>query len=117
MRYYEKSQVTISEDTTSQPKQIRFSEAFDDVDVELLKDVVVRQETFPVGSHSISLGNIAEGRFFLVKPKSQIQFQLNGANAFTLRANKVMKGWLTFAQVDIIVSTEPAEVLIVLAGE
>lgn len=117
MRYYEKSQITLSEDSTNPPKQIRLSESFDDVDVELLKDVIIRQETFPVGSHSISLGNIAEGRYFLIKPKAQIQCSINGAPAYTLRANKVTKGWLIFNAITITVSTQPVEVLIVLAGE
>lgn len=107
----------MSEDTTNPPKQIRLSESFDDTDVELLKDIIIRQETFPVGAHSISLGNIAEGRYFLIKPKSQIQLSINGAPAYTLRANKVTKGWLIFNQVTITVSTQPAEVLILLAGE
>lgn len=107
----------MSEDTVSIPKQIRVSEAFEDIDVELLKDIVVRQETFPVGAHTIGLGNIAEGRYFLIKPKAQVQLSINGAPAYTLRANKITKGWLIFNAVTLTVSTEPAEVLIVLAGE
>lgn len=118
MRVYENTQLTISEDTTTAPKRIRLSETFIDADTTLIPEIVQRQETFPVGSHTIGLGNITQGRWLYVYPKAaNVQLQLNGSNALTLRANKVSRMWVIFTGVVLIVSTAPAEVLIVLGGE
>lgn len=116
MRLYNKTSLIISEDSSTDPKMIRFSEAFEDTDVTLLPEVTVRQETFPVATHVISLGNIAQGRFLFIKPKAQIVASIGG-QTLTLRANKVFTAWVEFTSLSIIVSGTPAEVVIALAGQ
>lgn len=120
LRVRDTQTLLISEDQTTNPKKIRLQEQFDDVDLTTLSEVNTRQETFPVGTHSIDLGNIAEGRFIYVKPianTGQVQLELNGSNALTLRNGKPSKLWTLFNQVNLIVSGNAAEVLIVVAGE
>ena len=116
MKFTEKSKLVLSSDTNNEPKQIRFSEEFEDIDVTNLKESVTRQETFPVGTHSISMGNIALGRFLLIKPKNNLTASIGGEN-LNLKGGKISRLWADFASLDIVVSTEPQEVLIVVAGE
>lgn len=116
MRISEKTKVTISHDTLGEPKSIRFSEDFEDIDFTLLKEVVVRQETFPVGSHVIQLNNIAQGKFLYIKPSKDLQVSINGASAQTFRGLKASKMWMTVTALTII-TTDIQEVLIVCAGE
>lgn len=95
-------------------------EEFDQVDLETVSEVKTRQETFPIGTHPIELGNIAEGRFLYVKAigeSGQVQLELNGSNALTLRNGKASKLWTIFNQVNLIISGSPTEVLVVVAGE
>lgn len=116
MRIYEKISLKISEDASSDPKNIRFAEEVEDTNTELLPEVVVRQEIFPVGSHNIPLGNIAEGRYLFIKPTAQITFKLNNGTDLTLRAGKVFRAWINFTQLDITVSSNPAQVVLFAAG-
>lgn len=118
MRFYEKTKITISEDTTNEPKLIRLSEDIETTDVLLLKENVLRQETFPVGAHSIPLGNIALGKFLYIKPKADLEFALNGsATLYKVRGGKASKLWVEFTSLNITISTDPQEVLLYCAGE
>ena len=120
LRFKEETNIIISEDQTSNPKKIRFKEEFDDVDLENLKEVSSRQESFPIGSHDIQLNNIAEGRFIYVKPigsTGTVQLEINGSNALTIKNGKATKLWTIFNQVRLIISGAANEVLIVVAGE
>ena len=121
LRFKEATEIIISEDTTTNPKFIRLKEAYEDIDLTNLAEVVSRQETFPIGTHAINLNNIAEGRFIYVKPITktggQVQLEINGSNALTLRNGKATKLWTIFASINLIVSGQSNEVLVVLAGE
>lgn len=117
MRLQEKATIILSDDSTNEPKQIRFRQEFEDIDVTLLKESITRQEKFPIGSTVISMGQIAQGKFFVIKPTKAIQLKLN--NSLTLlnvRANKFTKMWIDFTSVEIV-TTEEQDVLIVIAGE
>ena len=117
MRYYEKSQILLSEDTLSTPKQVRFSEEFEDVDLSLLKESVTRSEAFPVGTHAIGLGNIALGKFLCIKPAADLDVSINGAAVQKFRGGKISKLWIEFTTLSITVSTDPQTVVLVVAGE
>jgi hypothetical protein len=118
MRYYEKTKILLSEDTLSEPKLTRFGEEFEDVDLVALKEVVLRQETFPVGTHAISLGNIATAKLLIVKPdESDITITVNGsATPIKCLAGKRSKIWSEITSLDITL-TVAQEVLVLLAGE
>jgi hypothetical protein len=117
MRLLERTTILLSEDLGPEPKKIRFKEQFENSELELIKEVKVLQEVFPIGTHSISLGNIAQGRFLLIKPKSNVQISINGGAALTLREDKVTKMWLNFTQLSLTVTGSASEVIIVVAGQ
>lgn len=117
MRYYEKSQVLLSEDTLSVPKKVRFSEEFEDADIALLKESVVRQESFPVGTHSISLGNIAQGKWLFIKPTNDLEVKIDAGSNQTFRGGKISKMWVNFTALEITVSTAAQVVVLGIAGE
>ena len=116
MQLREKAKLTISEDAVTEPKSIRFQEDFEDIDTTLLKEIVVRQETFPIGTHAISLGNISTGKFLYIKPKKDLQVSINGGANQTFRGGKASKLWMTVTSLSII-PTEAQEVILVCAGE
>jgi hypothetical protein len=96
---------------------MRFSEDFEDTDTALIKECLVRQESFPIGTHSISLGNIAQGKWLLVKPVNDLQIKLDTGSNQTLRGGKISKMWVNFTALEITVSTAAQVVVLVVAGE
>lgn len=119
MRFYEKSQLILSEDTLNVPQQIRFAEAFEDVDVTNIAEAVSRQEAFVVGTTSIPLEQISTSAAALIfiKPASDINISINGGTAFTVLGGKRTKMWVKgLTSLDVIVSGQPIQVLIVVGG-
>jgi hypothetical protein len=116
MRIYEKLKLTVSEDTLTEPKLIRFSEELEETDVTTLTEAVLRQETFPVGVNAISLGNIAEGKFLAVKPDADCVVTIDGA-ALTLKGEKLSLMWVKIAtSLTLTISGADQEVLVFVAG-
>jgi hypothetical protein len=115
MRIIDKVKLTVSSDTLNEPKLIRLAEEFEDIDTTLLKESVTRQETFPVGTHSIGLGNIALGKFLYIKPAKDLQAIING-ESITLRGGKASKMWVSVTTLSIT-TAEIQEVLVFCAGE
>ena len=108
----------LSEDTTNDPKLMRFSEEFEDVDVALLKESVSRVENFPVGSIAISLGNIAQGKFLYIKPKSDISITLDAGSPIVIRGGKATKMWAAFTALSLTIpGTAGIDVSLLVAGE
>lgn len=117
MRFSEKARIQISADTLNEPKLIRFDESFEDVDVLAIKEVVTRQEEFPVGTHSISLGNIALAKLLIVKPENDLEILVNGSvTPLKCLAGKRTKIWAEVTSLSIV-TAEAQEVLVLLAGE
>ena len=118
MRFLENTKILISEDTKNDPKLIRFAESFEDIDLTTLKEISLRQETFPVGTHTISLGNIALAKFLIVKPDMDLEINVNGSiTPLKLKGEKFSKLWAEVTSLTITVAVEPQEVLVLLAGE
>jgi len=116
MRLLEKIQATLSEDNVNDPKLIRFSQTYESVDLTLLKECLQRVETFPIGTHSIGFGNIAQGRWFHIKPNLDMGISINSGTVLTLRANKATSMWVNFTSLDLVVSA-PTVVTLLVAGE
>ena len=118
MRYSEKTRILLSADTLNEPKQIRFDESFEDVDVLTLKESVLRQEEFPIGTHIISLGNIALAKLLIIKPTNDLEILVNGSvTPIKCLAGKHTKLWAEVTSLSIVVSTAAQGVLVLLAGE
>jgi hypothetical protein len=116
MRLREQAQITLSEDTLTDPKQIRFGEIIDDIDTSLITECVTRVEKFPIGTTAISMGNIAAGKFLYIKPTSDLDIVINTSQTLTLRGGKATKMWVNFTALSLIVSTAAQNVTLVLAG-
>lgn len=123
LRFYDKQKITISEDASVEPKLIRCQEESEVTDVTTLSEVVTRQETFPVGTHVISLGNISQGKFLMIKPKASttagtVVMNLDGSlTAHSLRAGKITKMWTNYTSLSLTVAVASVELLIVMAGD
>jgi hypothetical protein len=116
MRIQDKSIILLSEDLSTDPKQIRFKSDSEDIDISSLVQSKTVQEVLPVGIHNISLGNISQGKFLYVKPRNACVVSLDGQN-ISLIANKTSKFWANFTQVTLEVSGEPNSIVLVIAGD
>jgi hypothetical protein len=117
MRFSKTSSLLISEDLATEPKKIFFKREIQTSDLgEILKEIVVRSETFPTGSHTINLNNIAEGRWFYLYAENDVSVQFNGGSALTLRAKKEHELWATITSL-VINTTEDTVVTVAIAGE
>lgn len=116
MRFYEKTQVKISEDSSTDPKRIKFAEDLEDTDVTSLPEIVVRYESFPVGTSAINLGNIATPKLLIVKPTNDVDVEIDGT-AYTFKGGKLSKLWIEFSSLSLVVTTTANVVSLVVAGE
>lgn len=120
-RYYEKTTITISEDTSSQPKQIRFADESEDTDILSLTKVRDLVDTYPVGSNALSLGQITTGKFVWIKPSADVTLVIEGQN-LKCKAGKASKLWTEFTTLAIDVpnttanTSKPPLVSLVIGG-
>ena len=113
MRFKEYSATTISKDNVAVPSLIRFSEQYDEVDYESLKNVMVDQKVFPFGRNEISR---AAGSYIYVRASEACNLIIDNA-VLPLIKNKVTKLWCTFSVVLLdITAQEGTDVLIIVAG-
>ena len=116
MKLVEASTVTISQDTGTTPTQIRYAETIADTDTtSILKSVTV-QTSFPVGTHTINLGQIATGKLLLIKPASDLLVNINGADTdYTVKGGKMSKIWADITSLQIEV-TGAAQIVSIFVG-
>ena len=116
MKLVEASTITISQDTGTTPTQIRYSETIADTDTtSILKSVTVQTE-FPVGTHTIDLGQIVTGKLLLIKPAANLSVNINGADTdYTIKAGKMSKIWADITSLQIEV-TGAAQVVSIFVG-
>lgn len=116
MRISEKVTILLSEDATNDPKQIRFKSESEIIDIASLKNSKTIQETLPVGVQTISLANITQGRYVYVKPKNACVISIDG-QTLALRAGKASTIWADFTSLTITISSEPNDIVLVVAGD
>lgn len=117
MRYQENTKILLSEDSTNQPKNIRFQQEIEDIDALSAKDSITRQEKFPIGTHSVSMGNITLGQLLIIKPTKELSVKINGAaTPLILKGGKLSKMWMQITSLEIS-TAEEQDILIVIAGE
>lgn len=105
----------MSEDTLNEPKLIRFAEELETIDATTLTETLLRQEKFPVGTHSIPLGNIAQGKFLAVKPDANCVVEIDGS-PINLLGGKISILWATITSLSLTISGTEQEVLVFVAG-
>lgn len=120
-RYQEKTQIIISEDVSNQPKQIRFSDESEDVDVTSLTKFRDLVDNYPVGSNALSLGQITQGKFIWIRPAADVTLVVDSQN-IKLKAGKASKLWTEFTTLAIDVpnttqnTSTPPLVSLVIGG-
>lgn len=117
MKYQEKSKITISEDSLDIPKQVRFSEDWEEIDLTSFTKVVTIIEEFSIGTHTINLNGVV-GQLLIVKPAADILISINGADDLSLMEDKLSKIWskVSITSLAITVSGNPAKVTLAVAG-
>jgi hypothetical protein len=116
MRIRDKSDLTLSKDDSSVPKEIRHADAYEDIDTTTLTESVVHDQSFAAGTHVINFGNVSQGRFLSLYSDKDIGVSINGGAAITFRASKRSRLWATITSLSITV-TETTGVVVVVAGE
>jgi len=116
MRYYKNSETTLSEDDSSQPKEIRFTDCFTATETALLVDGGAETKSYPIGAHSVDMAQVTEGRWLYIKADKELLFSLSGGPAITLIENKATEMWVKFTSLDITL-TDVTRVTIGIAGE
>jgi hypothetical protein len=123
MRYAEQTQIIISEDNSSAPQNVRFSDAITDVDTTSLAHLHDASDAYPVGTTSVPMGQITLAKYLWIKPAASIQIILSGSTTpLTLIAGKATKIWGNYTSLQIVVPTgttntlTPPQVSIVIGG-
>lgn len=122
MRYSEQTQITISEDLSTAPVNIRFADSTSDVDVANIAHLKDCTDSFPIGTTPVSMGQITLGKFLWIKSSVSVGIALSGGAPFSLIANKASKLWVSFTSLAITVpnttqnQVTPAQVTISIGG-
>jgi hypothetical protein len=103
MRYYRSATVTLSEDNSSDPKEIRFS----DVN-RVTKDTTGISDSSS-GTHSVSagdtftlpMGQITLGKYLFLLSDAEFTLSIDGATALTMAADVVSELWAEFTTINI----------------
>lgn len=124
IRVYTKEKIVISDDLGNDPRQIRYSEETEVIDVTNYTETLTRQQIFNVGNHTIDLSSFASGKLLIIKSKlpvspaaGTVSILLNGSlTSITLENGKTTKIWANITSLDLVVATDPVELTIVVAG-
>jgi len=107
MRLYEKKEIILSEDTTTDPNEVRFKSESEDIDLTNLLKNVGRSDTYAIGVHSIGMGKLTTAWWLYLKADQDITVKFNGsATPFNLVQNKPFSGWTKFTSMEITTTAE-----------
>ena len=116
MRFYEKTKMVLSEDVSNDPKLIKFSDEFEDIELTLLTKVVEGVRNFATGTTSVMVVTVP--KLLWMRPDADIGIKLDGGATIPIRGAKSLKLWATFTTLDIVVAgATPIEVAFLTAGE
>jgi len=101
MRYFTKSLVILSEDSTDPPKCQKFSSEDDITDLVTLVNEVSSTQTYPVGAHAVDFQEIAEVRWLYLKADKEVTIELNGGPAITTIVDKPTQMWVKLTSLTI----------------
>ncbi len=116
MRWFLKSQVILSEDTSSDPKCQKFSAEDNITDLTSLINEVSNTQTYAgPAAHVIDLGLTTEVRWLYLKADKDVTVELNGGPAITLLANRPTQMWAKLTSLTIN-TTEATRIALAIAG-
>lgn len=116
MRIYESSNIVVSKDEVANPTQVRFESSFTEADVLTCNESKTIEDTFPIATTAVDMGNIAAGKLIVIKPTGDCTLLLD-AQEIALKGGKESKIWASFATVSIVEATAPNEISILIAGD
>ena len=106
--------VTLSNDISSTPKSIRFSEFLSDIDITSLTESVTRDESWAAGTYAINMSSISAGKFIYFKTDIAAKLTINGVDVNVL-ANKPSLIWCSFSSISLTF-TATTKATLVIAG-
>jgi len=103
MRYYRYATVTLSEDDSSDPKQIRFS------DINRTTKSTTTIVDSSSGTHSLAagdtfllpMGQITLGKYLYLLSDAEFEISINGADALTMAPDVVNELWAEFTTLSV----------------
>lgn len=116
MRIAQTNKITLSEDLSSSPKEVRFSVDEDVIDTSLLVDGLAHTKTYPAGTYTIDLQELGACYFLYLKGDQQFTFSFDaGVTDITQRASFPTSMWVNFSTLEIT-TTQSTRITIVVAG-
>ena len=112
----------ISEDLSNIPQNLRFSDSISDIDVVSISHLHDGSDGFPIGTTSLSMGQIPTGKYLWIKPASTISIIISNGNPIQLAAGKATKLWANFTSIQIVVpnttqnQVTPVQVTAIIGG-
>jgi len=116
LRYYKKSEVVLSEDNSSQPKEIRFQDCIEITDTTSLVDGGGNVKSYPTGTYAVDMSEVSEGRWLYLKGDQVFTFSLSGGPAIEAIPSKPIEMWVKYTSLSIT-TTQSTRVTIGIAGE
>lgn len=107
MRFYETTQIQISDDISNAPQNIKFQDSQADTDITSLKHTHDGSDAYPVGTTSVPMGQITTGLFLWLKPALDVGIILSGGSPITIKGGKATKMWASFTSLQIVVPSTP----------
>ena len=117
MRFYKKNEVILSEDTTNDPKDIRFQKTDDITDITSVIDGGGATKTYDTGTHSVAFGAISTVKWFYIYADKAIKIKLDSGPDIQLIAEKPAEMWAEVAAIDLVVDTADTRITVAIAGD
>lgn len=108
MRFYRKATITLSEDDSTAPKEIRFN----DVDRETINKLSILEggsntHVLEAGdSFTLPMGQISLGKYFYLYSTGAFTLSINGGSALSMAASVVSEMWADFTTLTVTNPTE-----------
>jgi len=120
MRYQRNSSLTVSEDDSNIPKQLRFSEIDQEVlDTTILKEAGGNSIDLPESTTDweIPMGAIGSGKWFYLFSSVEITLKIDDGPARTLAAGKPNECWMEYTSLKISTTTAATRLTYATGGE
>jgi len=109
--------ITLSNDSGTNPQSILFKEAFNSVDTASLLQAEEIKQSFPVGVNVVNMGLIATGKYLYIKPTANVTAIFDGgAETHVFLAGKASRLWMNYTGLSLTVSGSANFVQLVIAG-
>ena len=118
MRYSKTQTLTVSEDDSDQPKQIRFQELSQlTVDTKLLAETKTGDINLPAATtFDIPFGAIGKAQWFYIRSNKPFSIQIDSGPELKMKENKPNEMWVELQKLEVI-TTDISRITYAIAGE